>query len=135
VEPHAIVVVQCFPSFLQHPAHRFTVTEKYRVAEWFGLEWTLKPIQFLPPSVCRYTSHQIKLIGAPTNPTLSTSRDGTPTALWVAVPVPHHPLSKECLPNIISKPTLFKLKAITPCPVTIRLSKKLVSIFFISPDG
>jgi len=37
---------------------------------------------------------------APSNLALSTSRDGAPTALWAAVPVPHHPLSKEFPPDI-----------------------------------
>ena len=39
----------------------------------------------------------------PSNPALSTSRDGAPTALWAAVPGHHHTLSKELPPNFFSE--------------------------------
>ena len=68
--------------------------------EWLGLEGTLKTIQFQPPAMGRIATHQIRLPRAPSSLALSTSKDGAPTALWAAVPGPHHPLSEELLPNI-----------------------------------
>jgi len=65
---------------------------------WVGGDLKAHPV----PTPCHGLDahHQTRLLRAPSNLTLSTSRDGAPTALWAAVPVPHHPLSKEFLPNI-----------------------------------
>ena len=49
------------------------------------------------------------------------------------VPVPHHPQSEEFLPYISSKSTLFRFKAITPCPITMCPCKKSISSFLVGP--
>jgi len=64
------------------------------------LEGTINAIQLQPPVVERATFHQLSLPRASSNLALSTSRDGALTPLWAAVPVPHHPLGEEFLPNI-----------------------------------
>jgi len=48
----------------------------------------------------RAAPHQLRLPRAPSNLALSASRDGAPQLLWVPVPVPHCPLSKEFLPDV-----------------------------------
>ena len=45
----------------------------------------------------------------------------------------HQPHSKEFLPNIESKPTLFQFKAISPHPVATRLYKKSLPSFPVDP--
>jgi len=45
----------------------------------------------------KVANHQLRLPRAPPNLALSTFRDGAPTALWEAVPVPHYTLSKQFL--------------------------------------
>ena len=49
---------------------------------------------------------------------------GHPQLLWQPVPVPHHPLSKEFLPNVEHIFPLLVFKAILPCPIPIRLHKQ-----------
>ena len=51
----------------------------HRVIEWLGLKETLKPTQPQPPAVGSATQ-QLRLPRAPSNPALSASRDGAPTA-------------------------------------------------------
>ena len=77
-----------------------TVLYSHGIIERLGLEGTLNIIQSQPPAMGRVTTHQLTLCRAPSNPALSTPRDGAPTALWAAVPVPQRPLSKKFLPNI-----------------------------------
>ena len=47
------------------------------------------------------------------------------------VPVPHHPHREEFLPYISSKPALFQLEAITPCPITTCPCKQALSSFLV----
>jgi len=76
------------------------VTENHRIIKWLELEGTLRIIKFQPPAAGRAASHQLTLPRAPSNLALSTSRDGAPQLIWAALPVPHHPLSKEFPHNI-----------------------------------
>jgi len=55
-----------------------------RLPEWPWLEGTLKPTQLQPSALGRAAPHQLRLPRAPSNPALSLSRDGAPTALWAA---------------------------------------------------
>jgi len=66
--------------------------------DWVGRELKAHPV----PTPCHGLAapHQLRLPRAPSNLALSTSRDGHSQLLWAAVPVPHHPLSKELHPNI-----------------------------------
>ena len=68
----------------------FLLSWNLRMA-WVGGD--LKAHQLQPPATGRLHP-QIGLPRAPPSPTLSASRDGAPTALWAAVPGPHHPLGK-----------------------------------------
>jgi len=54
-----------------------------------------------------------------------------PQLLWAAVPAPHH--SVKSFPNIQTKPSLLKLKAIATCPVTVFPCKRLIPLLFINP--
>jgi len=74
------------------------MNRNHKIIEWLGLEGTSKPPQLqrllwagCPPA---------QAAQGPSNPALGTSRDGTPTALWAAVPGPHSPLSEELPPSI-----------------------------------
>ena len=71
----------------------------HRIIEWLRLEGTLKFIQFqpLPWQGC---PHQLRLPRAPSNPALSTFRDGAAQLLRAAVPGPHCPLSGKFLLKI-----------------------------------
>ena len=63
--------------------------------ERLWLEETLKIIKFQTACHGLTASHGTRLPSTPSNLALSSSRDGASTALWAAVPVPYHPLSKE----------------------------------------
>jgi len=47
--------------------------------------------------------------------------------------VPHRPHSKEFLASVYSKPTLFQLEAITPCPITTCPCKKSLPSSLVGP--
>jgi len=64
----------------------------HRIIEWLELEGALEITQF-QPLLCAGCPHQLRLLRVPSNPVLSTTRDGASTLLWAAVPVPHNPLS------------------------------------------
>jgi len=51
------------------------------------------------PAMGRADSHQLRLPRTPSNLALNTPGMGHPQLLWVAVPVPCCPLSKECPPS------------------------------------
>ena len=70
------------------------------VIEWLSLERSLQPTQPQPPAEGRDASQQLRPPRAPSSLALSACRDGAPTALWAAVPGPHHPLSEEFHSNI-----------------------------------
>ena len=70
---------------------------------------------------------QIRLLRAPSNPTLNVSKNGTSTLSGQPVQVFHHPHWKIFLPYIQSKSTFFN------CPIITGPAKKPVSIFLISP--
>ena len=65
---------------------------------WVAID--LKDSQLQPPAMGTAATHQLRLPRAASKLVLSASRDGAPQLLWAAVPVPHHPLSKDLLPNI-----------------------------------
>ena len=64
------------------PVHteEINLTEFHRNIEWFGLQGTSKVIQFQPPTMARDTFHQTRLLRAPSNLALNTSREGAGTA-------------------------------------------------------
>jgi len=72
------------------------------IIEWLRLEGTFNCIQPqpLPWAGCPPPAQAAQ---GPSNLALGTSRDGAPTALWAAVPGPHHPLSEKFSPNILIK--------------------------------
>ena len=72
----------------------------HRITEWLAFGGTLKPTN---PNPCRGLAapHQLRLPRAPSNPALSASRDGTPTALWAAVPGPHCPVRENAPQHLI----------------------------------
>ena len=92
-------LLYCFPflSFCQVSSCEITC----RIIE-LGLEGTLKPTSSQSFVMGRAATHQTRLPSAPSNLALSTSRDGSPTALWAAVPEPHHLCIKDFLltPNL-----------------------------------
>ena len=69
---------------------------------------------------------------APSNLALSASRGGAPQLLWVAVPAPHHSLSKDFFPNVSPEFLLFQIKIVPLCPITVTLCKKLVPLLLVS---
>ena len=77
------------------PAHRDTLDYSLnrRIIEWLGWKG---PQNLSSPSSCHGLAapYQLRLPRAPSHLALGTSRDGAPTALWAAVPGPHHPLCK-----------------------------------------
>ena len=64
------------------------------ITELFGLKENIKSIQ-TNPLLWAGCPPPRQAAQGPSNPALSTSRDGAPTALWAAVPRPPCPLSKE----------------------------------------
>lgn len=52
------------------------------MVEWFGLEGTLKTIQFQPPYCEQGYLPQTRLFKAPSSLALNTSRDEVSTASW-----------------------------------------------------
>ena len=96
-----------------------TYFEYHRNREWFGLERTLKPIQFQPPAMGRVVTHQIKALSrprAPSNPALNTFRDGTSTAsVWVH----HHSKRKK---NIVISNLNLPCSSLKPFPLVLSLS-------------
>jgi len=57
-----------------------------------GVGRDLKSHSVQTPAMGRFSS-QLRLLRASPTLALSTAKDGPPTALWAAVPGPHHPLS------------------------------------------
>ena len=58
---------------------------------------------------------------------------GHPQPPWAAVTASHHFLCDDLSPDIQSKPSLLELKIISPCPITIYLSKKLIPLLSVIP--
>ena len=107
----------------------------YKIINWFELE--KGPLR---------SSHSSPVLYAGTPP----SRPGCsqPHPAWPGVlpgrgihslagqpvPVSHQPHSKEFLPDIQSKSTLFQFKATSPCPVTTCPYKKSLPSFPVGPS-
>ena len=77
------------------------------IIAWLRLRGLLISCSSTPSAVSRAAPHQLRLLRTPSNPALSTSRDGVPQLLWAAMPATHHPLWKEFLPNIYPKFLFF----------------------------
>ncbi|XP_051475419.1 bifunctional 3'-5' exonuclease/ATP-dependent helicase WRN isoform X2 [Apus apus] len=56
------------------------ISQYHRIPVWFGLEGNSKIIWFQPPCMGRDTSHQPRLLQAPSNLPFNTARDGAATA-------------------------------------------------------
>ena len=63
---------------VHHTAIKHKVLPLCRITEWIGLEETLRPILFQPAVVGMAATHQFRLPRAPSNLSLSASRDGAP---------------------------------------------------------
>ena len=88
---------------------------------WVGRD--LKACPVTTPAMGRAVTHQFRLPGTPSNLVLSASKDRAPQLLYAAVPVRHHPLSKEFLLT----PCLNHYQTTSPSHITIRLCKKSLS--------
>ena len=77
-------------------------------------------------AVERVATQQIRLPWAPSNLSLSTSRDGASTASLGSC------ASASAPTDFFSMYRLSQFRIILSCPVTIRPGKKLVSLLFIS---
>ena len=91
-----------------------------------------------PPATGRATNLQIWLVleqaaHVPIQPGLEHLQGWSINLSGQPVPAPHHSLGKELLPDIQSKSSLLELKSISPCPITIYASKKLIPLLFIAP--
>ena len=49
------------------------------------------------------------------------------------VPAPHHSLCEQLPSDIQSKPSLFELRSVSPCPITIYPCKNLIPLLFLIP--
>ncbi|PKU34347.1 otofhypothetical protein [Limosa lapponica baueri] len=88
------------------------------IIEWFGLEGILKTIQFQPPVLGRDTSHQTRLLQAPSNLALNPSRDGVelPSICLLQAAQPGglgkapqgSPSTPECLKTVRMRPGLMR---------------------------
>lgn len=72
--------------------------------------------------------HYTRLLRASSKQALSSARACHPQP----VPVSHHGHTEEFPPNTWPKPALFHFKTTAPCPLTISLDKKSLSLLFIS---
>ena len=89
-----------------------------RIIEWFGLQGTLKIIWFQPPWHGQGHLPLDQVAQSPNQLGLECFQGGGSHSFsGQPGPGPHHPQSKEFLPSIQSKPTLFQLEAIPPCPI------------------
>ena len=109
----------------------FLFSQNHRIIEWLGLKETFKIIQFQPPVIGKDTSLQTKLLKAPSS--LCLKGGGIHNLTGKPAPVSHPPHSKEFLPDIQPKPTIFQLKAISPCPVATCPYKKSLPSFPVVP--
>jgi len=109
---------------------------KNGITEGFGLEGTLKLIWFQPP--CHGQGPLLPAQGAQSSiqPGLEPCQGGGSHSFsGQPGPGPHCPQSEEFLPYIQSKPPLFQLEAITPCPVAPCPCHKALSIPLTGPSG
>ena len=101
VTADSIHLLPPFVSFGASSSHLiclFIESHNHRIV-WVGGDFKALPA----PTPCHglVVPHQLRLPRAPSNLALSTSRDGSPTALWAAVPGPHHPFSKKFPQHLI----------------------------------
>ena len=103
--------------------HNSIYIEKYsqhRMA-WVGRD--LKDHPVLTPCHGQGCQHWIKMIRTPSNLTLNTSRNGASTVSLGRLCGPHQHLIKEFPSKFLSKSSLFWLKTILSCPITVRHCK------------
>ena len=109
---------------------QWQTTDFHRIIEWLSLEGTLKDhFSSNPTAMGRAASLQIRLPAIPSHLVSSASRDGASTALWASMPAPHHPLTKDFLPNIQLNLPSFSLQ-----PLNLVLSQS-VSILYVTPPS
>uniref|UniRef100_A0A674HRL8 Kinesin motor domain-containing protein n=1 Tax=Taeniopygia guttata TaxID=59729 RepID=A0A674HRL8_TAEGU len=83
----------------------WSTPKHHGIPEWFGLEGTLKLIQFQSPPTVPGCSQP-----CPAWPWALPGIQGQPQLLWAPVPRPAHPPSQEFLPQIPSSPALWQWK-------------------------
>ena len=107
----------------------------HRIIEWFGLEGTFEVhLVKLHFYVQKHVSLDQAANKTPSNLTLNTSNDGISTAsLGNPFQCPSSLTVKKFPPYAQSKPTLFQLKNVAPCPVITGRGKTSLPIFLISP--
>ncbi|KAK4811770.1 LOW QUALITY PROTEIN: hypothetical protein QYF61_005338 [Mycteria americana] len=101
-----------------------------RIIEWFGLEGTLETIQF--QTLCHGQGYLPldQVAQSLIQPGLEPFQGGgIHNCSGQPVPVPHNTHSKEFLPNIESKSTLFQFNTVTPRPITTLPDKGSLPIF------
>jgi len=81
---------KCIQSLDLHEAFSGGIHAALHRMVWVGRDLSTHPVPI--PAVGRDISHGIRLLRAPSNPALSTFRDGAPTALCQPVPMPQHPV-------------------------------------------
>jgi len=79
--------------------HRITESKNHRTTELLRLERRLKPTPFPTPAM-GWLPPPTQAAQCPIQPSLELLQRWGTTALWVAVPPPHRPLSQEFLPKI-----------------------------------
>ena len=90
-----------------------------------GQKGPLRSTSSSPPAGGMDASLQTRLLKALSSLVLSASREGESTTFLGSLF--YHSHSKEFLPNIQSKFTIFQFKTISPCPVATCLQKKSLS--------
>lgn len=101
-----------------------------RITEWFGLEETLKIIQFQTSAIGKGYLPLDQVAQGPIQPGLDHIQGwGIHNFTGQHILVPYCPLSEEFLPNTSSKYTLFLFKTVIPCTITTLPDKKSLPDF------
>jgi len=90
---------EIFNTPASHTYASLTLSRSHRMV-WAGRDLKEHPANPLPWAGC---PHQLRLLRAPSNLAMSTTRDGDPQPSGQSMSVPHHHLSKEFHPHIQPK--------------------------------
>ena len=124
--------LSCFPLF--HCKTPLAIPS-CKIIQWFELQRTFKVIQFQP--TC-YRQEYLPLDQVAHSPIQPAAWPCMPSRMGGTIsgqpgPAPHYSHSKEFLPNIQSKYSLFLFKSISPFPVATWPSKSLSPAFMQAP--